>query len=216
VLIFAAAASVDGYSQTSALPMYIEAFFHEIVGDWIGTVEQYTDGIKADTKYFHGVVKQTSPETFETLFEYYRIDKGTHAPVQVGVTSMTTKITPEHTAINIITGKGDVFISSKSSEPEEHQLSEILRMCPSGRLKGKGSGKISVGGMAPGKGRNGEISDYTMTWSLNNGILNITEQLKVTFRILFLAKHYDIVDDFKAKRGSDVMGLMESSLNEPE
>lgn len=216
VPILAMATSVGGYSQTSAPPTNIAAFYHEMVGAWIGTVEQYTDGIKADTKYFHGVVKQTSSDTFETLFEYYRLDKETHAPVQVGVTSMTTKITPEATATNTITGKGDVFTSPKVSESEEHLLSEVLLMSPSGGLKGKGSGKISVGDIALGKGKNGEVSDYTSTWSISNDILSITERLKITFRVLIIAKHYDIVYDFKAKRGSDIMGLMKSAINEPE
>lgn len=208
--ILAIAISVAGYSQPSAPPGDIAGFFHEIIGDWIGTVEQYTNGTKVDTRYFHGVVKQTSPDTYETLFEYYRLDKKTHAPVQVGMTSMATRIAPEGTATNTITGKGDVFISPKASKPEEHQLSEVLRMSPSGSLEGKGSGKISVGGMVLGTGKNGKVTDYTSAWVLNNGALSITEQLRATFRVLFFAKHYDIVDDFKAKRGSDIMGLMNS------
>ncbi len=64
--------------------------------------------------------------------------------------------------------------------------------------------------MALGEGRNGKVSDYTSTWALNNGVLSITERLKVTFRVLFLPKHYDIVDVCKAVRGSDIMGLMKS------
>lgn len=205
VPILAIVTSVAGYSQPPAPPRDIAGFFHEIVGEWIGTVEQYTDGIKADTKYFHGVVTQISPDTYETLFEYYRLDKKTHAPVQVGVTSMTTRIAPQGTATNTITGKGDVFISPKASKPEEHQLSEVLYMSPSGRLEGKGSGKISVGG------KNGKVSDYTSTWALNNGVLSMTEQLRVAFRALFFfTRHYDIVFDFKAKRGSDITGLINS------
>lgn len=210
VLILAIATSVAGYSQPSAPPRDIAGFFHEIIGEWIGTVEEYTDGIKADTKYFHTVVKQTSPDTYAAVFEYYRLDKKTHAPVQVGVTSMTTRITQEGIATNTITGKGDVFLDPKTSKPEEHRMSEVLRMSPSGRLEGKGSGKLSVGGTILGAGKNGEVSDYTSTWALNNGVLSISERLRVTFRILFFAKHYDIVHDFKAERGSDIMGLMKS------
>jgi hypothetical protein len=210
VPVLAIAISVAGYSQPSAPLSDIACFFHEIIGEWIGTVEQYADGTKSDTKYFHGVVKQISPDTYETLFEYYRLDEKTHAPVQVGVTSMTTKIALERAATNIITGKGDVFISPRNLKPEEYELSEVLYMSPTGGLEGKGSGKISVRGMALGLGKNGKVSDYTSKWALNNGVLSITEQLRVTFRVLFFAKHYNIVDDFKAKRGSDIMGLMNS------
>jgi uncharacterized protein affecting Mg2+/Co2+ transport len=210
VLIFAIATSVAGYSQPSVPPRDISSFFHEVIGEWIGTVEQYTDGVKADTKYFHGVVKQTSPDAYEAVFEYYRLDNKTHTPVQVGVTRMTTKITEEKIATNTITGRGDVFLNPKTSKPEEHRMSEVLRMSPSGSLEGKGSGKISVGDTVLGIGKNGEVSDYTSTWELNNGVLSITERLRVTFHVLFFAKHYDIVDDFKAKRGSDIMGLMKS------
>jgi hypothetical protein len=208
VLILAIATSVAVYPQAPAPPRDIAGFYHEIIGEWIGTVEQYTDGIKADTKYFHAVIKQTSPDTYEAVFEYYRLDEKTYAPVQVGVTSMTTKITEEKIATNTITGKGDLFLDSKTSKPEEHQMSEVLRMSPSCSLEGKGSGKISVGGTALGIGKNGEVSDYTSTWTLDNGVLSISERLRVTFRVLFFAKHYDIVDDFKAERGSDIMGLM--------
>jgi hypothetical protein len=210
MLILAVATPVAVYPQAPAPTRDIAGFFHEVIGDWIGTIEQYTDGIKADTKYFHAVLKQTSPDAFEAVFEYYRLDKETRAPVQVGVTSMTSKITQEEIATNTITGNGDVSLNPKTPKPEEHQMSEVLRMSPSCSLEGKGSGKISVGGMALGLGKNGEISDYTSTWTLNNGVLSISERLRVTFRVLFFAKHYDIVDDFKAKRGSDIMGLMKS------
>lgn len=210
VLVLAIATSVAVYPQAPAPPRDIAGFFHQIIGEWIGTVEQYTDGVKADTKYFHAVVKQTSPDAYEAVFEYYRFDKKTHTPVQVGVTSMTTKITEEKIATNTITGRGDVFLDSKTSKPEEHQMSEVLRMSPSCSLEGKGSGKISVGGTVLGVGKNGEVSDYTSTWTLGNGVLSISERLRVTFRVLFFTRHYDIVYDFKAERGSDIMGLMKS------
>ena len=83
-------------------------------------------------------------------------------------------------------------------------------MSPSGSLEGQGSGAISVGGMPLGLGKNGKVSEYTSTWALHNGILTIRERLRVTFRILFLEKHYDIVDHFKAERVSHIMGLMQS------
>jgi hypothetical protein len=208
VLILVLSPSVAGYSQPSAPPKDIKSFFHEIIGDWIGTVEEYTDGVKADTKYFHAALKQTSSDTYEAVFDYYRLDKKTLAPVQIGATKMTNKITPNGTATNTITGKGEVFIDLKTLKPEEHTLSEVLHMSPSGNLEGEGSGKISVSGIILGAGKNGKVSAYTSTWVLKDGILNITEQLRVTFHILFFAKHSDIVDYFKGTRGSDIEGLM--------
>jgi len=215
IVLMLIAISLACYSEPPAPPKDIASFFHEIIGEWIGTVEEYTGGVKAETKYFHSVTKQTSPDTYESVFEYYRIDKKTHAPVQIGLTSMTNNITPEGIATNIIIGKGDVFINPKTSKPEEHTLREVLQMSPSGSLEGKGSGKISVGGLALGAGRNGKVSDYTSTWVLNGDVLNITEQLKVTFKVLFFVRHYEIVDKLEARRGSDVMGLMNSALAKP-
>jgi len=210
-LIFIIVISVSGHAQQAAPPTDVAGFFRETTGEWIGTVEQYTNGVKADTKYFHAVVRQTSPDTYEAVFDYYRIDKQTHAPVQVGVTNMTSKITPEGTAKNTITGKGDVFVDPNTLRHEEHTLSEILRMTPSGNLEGKGSGKISISGIALGAGKNGKVSNYTSTWALNNGIFTINEQLSVTFKALFFAKHYNIIYNFEGKRGSDIMGLMKSA-----
>ena len=211
LLILSLLPSVAAYSQPSASPSDIAGLFHEIIGEWIGTVEQDTDGIKGNTKYFHAVVKQTSPDTYEAVFEYYRLDANTHAPIEVGVTNMTNKITANGTATDIITGKGNVFINPTTSKPEEHQLTEVLHMTPSGSLEGKGSGKISISGLTLGAGKNGKVSNYTSTWVLNNGVLRISERLRITFHILFFAKHSDIVDNFEGRRGSDIMGLMKSA-----
>jgi hypothetical protein len=216
VLILTLTTSVAGYSQTPAPPNDIMTFFHEIMGEWIGTVEEYTSGVKADTKYFHAVNKQTSLDTYESVFEYYRIDKNTHAPVQIGLTKMTNRIASDGVATNTITGKGDVFINPKTSKPEEHTLSEVLRMSHPGSLEGKGSGKISVAGLALGAGKNGKVSDYTSVWVLNNDILSITEQLKVTFHVFLFAKRFEVVDKLEAKRGSDVMGLMSNAGGVPD
>jgi len=201
------------YCQTSEQPKDIKSFFHEIIGEWIGTVDQSTGDIKADTKYFHADIKQTSSDTYKAVFEYYKLDPKSHLPVKVGMTDMTNKITSAGIATNIITGKGDVMIDANTSKPEEHNLSEVLQMSSSGSLIGEGSGTISVSGLTLGAGKNGKVSDYTSVWVLKNDMLTITEQLSVTFRILFFSKHYDIVDVFKAKRGSDIEGLMKNAGN---
>lgn len=201
------------YCQTFESPKDIESFFHDIIGEWIGTVDQSTGDVKANTKYFHADIKQTSADTYKAVFEYYKLDPKSHLPVKVGMTEMTNKITSAGIATNTITGKGDVMIDVNTSKPEEHTLSEVLHMSPSGSLIGEGSGTISVSGLTLGAGKNGKVSDYTSIWVLKNDMLTITEQLSITFRVLFFSKHYDIVDVFKAKRGSDIEGLMKSAGN---
>lgn len=206
VLVMASPHTV--FSQTSAPPKDTVSFFHGLSGEWIGTVDQYTGQVKADTKYFHAVIKQTSPNTYAAAFVYFRLDPRTHSPMQVGVADMTNILNPDGTVTNTMNGNGDVFIDPKTSKHEEHQLSEVLRMSASGGLEGRGSGKISVDGMAMGAGKNGKVSDYTSAWAMDNGALRISERLKATFRVLFFSKRYDIVDNFEARRGTDVAELM--------
>jgi hypothetical protein len=210
-LMLAICVPVAGYAQPTAPPADIQSFFQQVSGEWIGTVEQYTGGVKAETKYFHSVTKQTGPDTYEDVFEYYRIDKVTKAPVQVGITTMTTKITAQGVATNTIVGKGDVFIDPKTLKPESHTLSEVLMMSSDGSLQGTGSGKINVSGLSMDAGKNGKVSHYTSTWVLKNGALNITERLKVSFHVFLFTLPYNIVDNLAAKRGSDVKALMQSA-----
>ena len=63
-----------GYAQPVVQANEVSGLIHQLIGDWIGTYEQLTDGKKADTKYFHAVIKQSSPDTYQTVFEYYRLD----------------------------------------------------------------------------------------------------------------------------------------------
>jgi hypothetical protein len=210
-LALAMAPSATGESGTAGPPANIQSFFHDLSGEWIGTVEQYTNQKKADTKYFHAAIKQMTPDTYAASFEYYRLDRRTGSPVQIGVTDMTNIINADGTAIDTIQGNGDVFIDPKTSRHEEHQLSEVLRMSPSGSLEGKGHGKIKVNGMPLGAGRNGKVSDYTSVWVLKKDALTISERLKVTFRVLIFAKHYDIVYNFQAQRGGDINLMMKKA-----
>jgi len=47
---------------------------------------------RPEDKYFHAIVKQLSPDRYETVFEYYRLDPQTGAPIQVGATTMSTTV----------------------------------------------------------------------------------------------------------------------------
>jgi len=201
-----------GYAQKPAPPPKdIQSFFSEISGEWIGTVDQYTDAVKADTKYFHATIKQPSTNTYVAVFEYYRLYKNAQAPVQIGVTTMTSVVTPNGTATNTISGNGDVFIDPKTSKHEQHDLSEVMHMTGATGLIGKGSGKINVSGIAFGAGKNGKVTEYTSAWTLDKDVLSINEQFKVTFKVLFFAKHYNIIYNFKAKPGNNIAALMKSA-----
>lgn len=204
----------DGYAQPSQ-PADLNAFFKEIVGEWIGTFDQSTNKVKAPTKYFHMVAKQTGSNSYETTFKYYRINQKTRKSEEAGLSSIITKIT-DSTATSSITGKGDVLINPETLRPEQHQLSETAQMNSQGILHGKGTGSIRLGGMPLGLGRNGKVTDYTSIWTMQNDTLQIDQILKVRFKVLFFSKTFNITTKFTAKRGSDVMTLIKSTENNPK
>ena len=200
-----------GYTQQPAKPMDVNTFFGNIMGDWIGTFDQFTNKEKAPTKYFHMVAKQTGSDSYEATFKYYRIDQKTRKTEEAGLSNIITKITPDGTATSSITGKGDVLINPETLRPEQHQLTETAQINQDGILYGKGSGSIKLGGMPLGLGRNGKVTDYTSIWSMKNDTLQIDQILKVRFKVLFFSKTFNITTKFTAKRGSDVMALIKSS-----
>jgi hypothetical protein len=87
-------------------PGAIERFFHSMVGEWIGTLDQSTDQVKAPIKYFHALVKRTGPDSYKTVFEYYKLDPETREPVDAGTSIMVTRIAPGGSGTNTITGPG--------------------------------------------------------------------------------------------------------------
>jgi hypothetical protein len=201
----------NGAAQPSAPPASVASFLHSLVGEWVGTCVQSTDGKAAENKYFHAVIKQPGPDTYETVFEYYRLDPQTGAPLTVGAAIMTTKVAPDGTATNTITGSGQVLLDPKTSKPEQHDLSEVLRVSPSGGLEGTGSGTIKVSGMPLGAGKHGKVRDYHSTWSQSNGVLSLSQRLNVKFKVLFFSKSFAIIADYTARPGSDIVGLMKSA-----
>jgi len=211
VLVLALIASAIGYAQPTAPPASIGSFFRGLVGEWIGTCVQSTDGKATDNKYFHAIIKQSGPDTHETVFEYYRLNQQTGAPIKVGATTMATKVAADGTATNRITGKADVLINPTTLKPEQHDLSEVLRVSPSGGLEGRGSGSIKVSGMLLGLGKNGKVRNYHSTWSQSNGVLRISQHLAVKFKVLFFSKTFTIIADYTARPGSDIVGLMKSA-----
>jgi len=195
--------SVDQIST----PHTVKSFIHNLIGEWVGTYEQLTNGKKASTKYFHAVFKQTAPDTFQTIFEYYRLDDQTGAPIKVGESVMTTRETSDGTATNDIIGKGVVLIDPTTTKPEKHDLSEVLSVSTGG-LQGDGSGTISVSEMAFGMGRNGKVTDEHSDWTMQNSTLKIRQELKARFKILFFSKSFTITAEFIGNPGSDINALM--------
>ena len=200
-----------GYAQTIAATNDVRDFINPLIGEWIGVYEQFTDGKKAGTNYFHAIIKQSGPDTYQTVFEYYRLDEKTGAPVPVGESIMNTTVASDGTATNNIIGKGEVAIDSKTTKPEQHDLSEVLRVSPSVGLQGSGSGRISVSGMPLGLGKNGKVTDYHSDWTMQNGALMITQELKVKFRLLLFSKSFVITAKFTGNRGSDIAALVKSA-----
>ncbi len=204
-------ASTVAHSQPATPSSGIEAFFAALPGDWIGTVSQSTDGKFSDTKYFHVATKQLTPDIFETVFTYYRLDEKTGAPVLSGVSGMATKIDDSGLATNTLIGKGDIMVEPNSWKTETHEITELLRTAPAGGLEGTGSGKISVIGMPLNAGKNGKVKGYTSTWSVTDDVLSISQRFKVAFKVFLFSKSYTITADYTAKRGTDIVGLMKDA-----
>lgn len=182
-------------------------FFQKIAGEWIGTCEQSTDGERADNKYFRATVKQLSANTFESRFEYFRVDSKTGEPLRVGESTVLTTIGSDGMAQSSISGKGTVLVNN-SPKPQQHKLSETVRSVGSCSLEGDGKGTISVGGMPLGLGKNGKVLNAKSSWLLNNGALTVHQTLKVGFRALVFNKKFSVVAHYTAKRGTDIAGLM--------
>ena len=87
----------------------------------------------------------------------------------------------------------------------------MLRVSPSGGLEGTGRGRITVSGMPLGLGKHGAVQDYGSTWSQHDGVLTMSQHLKVKFTVLFLSKRFSIIADYTARRGSDIAGLMKAA-----
>ena len=188
----------------------IRAFFRSVIGEWIGTCEQTTDGEPADNKYFHAVVKQVDDSTFESRFEYFRLDKSTGAPIRAGETLIVTTLEADGIAKSKITGRGTVLVNNRPKD-QVHELSEALICAGINGMEGQGSGTISVSGMPFGLGKNGKIEDSKSAWSLDGEIMTVHQLLKIGFRALFFTKHFRIAARYTASRGSDMVGLMKRS-----
>lgn len=179
-------------------------FLNSLVGDWIGTCEQSTDGKVAENKYFHATIKEVDSNTYAGKFDYYRHDpKG---PLHIGQSTIHIEIGPDGTASSKITGSGIVLVDKKPKN-QKHELIEVLT-CAADGLQGKGNGKLSVSGMQFGVGKNGKVQSATSSWSVSNGVLTIDQNIKVGFRALVFNKSFSLAAHFTARKGSDIASLM--------
>ncbi len=213
VLLLVLLAAAVGYAQPSAPPASVGSFLHSLVGEWIGTCVQSTNGKAAKNKYFHAIIKQPGPHTYEAVFEYYRLDPQTGVPIAAGSAIMATTVAPDGRATSTITGNGQVLLDPTTPKPEHHDLAEVLRVSPSGGLEGTGSGTIEVSGMPLGVGKRGRVRDYHSTWSQSNNVLSLNQRLNVKFKALFFSRNFTIIADYTARHGSDIVGLMKNAAN---
>lgn len=182
-------------------------FFHKVVGDWIGVCQQTTDGEKADDKYFHVAVRKTGDNAFESHFEYYRLDPKSGAPQRAGESLVSTTIGPDGAACSKIKGSGTVMVFS-SLKTQRHEVCETAKSDGANGVHSEGKGTVCVNGMPLGLGKNGKITSTKSTWTLSDGTLSIHQVLKIGFKALLVGKSFDMTADYKAKRGTDVAGLM--------
>jgi len=211
VLVIAAVAQGQ---PAAASPASARGFFQTLVGEWIGVCEQSTDGEQAPDKYFHLSVSRVDDKTFASSFDYYRLNGATGAPQHIGSSTATTSIGPDGAAKTRIVGKGVVSVNERD-KPQRHDLTEVLTPAGSGQWQGRGSGTISVGGMPFGLGKNGKILDVQDSWSLSNGVLSISQVLKVGFRAIIFTKRFSVAANYTARRGSDLASLMAKTARAP-
>lgn len=182
-------------------------FFDNIAGEWIGACEQSTDGEPAENKYFHAVIKQTDDNTYDGQFDYYRLDQAKKTPLHIGNTKFTITIGPDGTMQNKMVGQGIMLVNEKPKN-QEHEILENLEFNGNNGIQGKGNGKIAVSGMPLGLGKNGKILNSSTNWQLKDDVITISQSVKAGFSAFVFKKTFNVVANYTAKRGTDVVSLM--------
>lgn len=201
------------YAQAQPKPACqteVTGIYKSLVGDWVGTCEQSTDGQQAENKYFHVTIKETGPDTFASTFTYYKSDGATGKPLEIGTTDAVTTVNADGTIKNDIKGAGTIMVE-KEPKQMTHTLAETLSPTSPTSLSGQITGKISVSGLPFGIGKNGQISDGKSTYTLTGDTLTISQTLKAGFKVLLYKKSFTVTALSTAKRGSDVASLMQAS-----
>ncbi len=204
-LLITTAATAQDNSTNS-----IADFFRSISGQWIGTCDQSTNGEQAETKYFSATVKHDDDNTFTAKFDYFRYDTAQQSLIPIGSSDVVTTIAPDGTAKTQIIGSGVILVDEKPKN-QNHELNEVLKIVD-GCLTGEGTGKLSVSGMPLGLGKNGQVRKDTSAWSINNGVLTISQALNVRFKALIFSKSFDVEAKYTAIRGTDVAELVNNPI----
>lgn len=207
MLALALAIPAVAYAQTDASQGDVRTFLRSLVGEWIGTCEQTTDGDAADNKYFHAVVKQIDANTFESRFSYYRLDKITGKPICSGDSTTVSTIGEDGIARSKVAGTGTVLVNNQPKN-QEHEFSEVLTCTGLGSMESEGSGTIAVSDMPFNLGKNGKIVNARSAWALNDGVMTVQQSLDAKFRALIFTKTFRIEASYTATRGSDLASLM--------
>jgi hypothetical protein len=187
-------------------------FFRSITGNWIGTCDQSTDGQQADKKFFSASIREISPTSFQSSFEYYRLDRETGKPARAGDATVVTTIGADGKASSRIVGKGTILVDHKP-KPQQHDFVESLVCQGSNTLEGTSSGTIKVSNLPLGLGKNGKVRSGKSSWHVSNDLLSIDQKIKVGFGVLCFTKTFDIVAHYTARRGTDIAGLMRSQIS---
>lgn len=199
-------------SQTTQ-PQTATSFMQSMIGEWIGTFNQSTDQVRADPKYFRAVVRQTGPDSYETVFRYYKLDPDTQELVDAGTERVGTTVAADGTVQNILDGQGEVLIDPETLKWEQHEFSEKLELSSPGTLQGRGTGNIVVSDTPSEEGKDGEIVDYASTWSMRdggNGGMRITQEFQVKFKVLFFRRTYVITMEHDVRRGNNISEIIGS------
>jgi hypothetical protein len=210
-----ALALVSVYAVAQTLPVRTggtASFYKSIVGSWVGTCVQSTDGKRADDKYFRADIKQVNANTYTGLFSYYRLNKQTGVLAPIGTSTLTTTIDAAGNARSTIVGTGSVITDGNvnNAKPESHTLQEMQSMINASSIRGVGTGNISVKGMPFNAGKNGKVQNRTTTWSMANNSLSIDQTLNVKFKALIFSKSFSINAKYTAVRGTDVASLLKN------
>lgn len=205
-IVFSAAILIAATSTIASASTAAE-FFRSICGSWIGTCDQTTDGKETDKKYFSASIREVNPTTFESSFEYYRVDSRNAKAVRAGNATVVTSIGADGKASSRIVGKGTILVDNKP-KPLQHDFIESLACRGPGLYEGATSGSVKVSNMPFGLGKNGKIRVGTSSWRVTDGGLTIDQKLKVGFGILFVTKSFSVDAHYTARRGTDLAALI--------
>jgi hypothetical protein len=205
-LVTAALLSAAAADSVQAPPAPGERFLTSLVGEWVGTAQQFIDDEAPATRYFHLVVRRRDPRTFETRIRYYRTHPETGALEQAGQERGTSTMEPDGTVRRQFEGTGTVLVNFRP-KPETHSAIGQARPTAAGGLEGDATGTIQVAGLPFGLGRRGKIERAREEWNVRSGVLTGRTSIVARFRALLVTRRFRVETVCRGERGSDVVAL---------